>query len=496
MGNRRAGVLLHLSSLPGGHGIGSMGAQARQFVDFLARAGQSCWQILPLGPTGYGDSPYQAFSAFAGNPYFIDLDELCAQGLLRPEECGAWSGPEEWVDYGALYVKRYPLLKMAAQRFLEEPNEGFAHFCADHARWLEDYALFMAVKDSRGGAAWQDWPEELRDRQPEALEQFKEEHRGRLSFWKAVQYFFFEQWGRLKAYANEHGVAIIGDMPFYVSADSADVWAHRELFRLDAAGRPTQVAGCPPDRFSPEGQRWGNPLFDWERLAQEDYGWWVARIGHLCRLCDAVRIDHFRGFESYYAVPAGEATARSGSWHKGPGMALFEAVERALGPRPILAEDLGFLTEPVRQLLRDSGFPGMKVLQFAFDRGEERDYLPHNYSHHCVAYAGTHDNNTILGWLSGAEPDTLAYARAYLGIGEQEPHWDVLRALWASVADLAVAQGQDLLGLGGESRMNTPSTPGGNWRWRALPGSFGPELADRLRELTRLYGRLPEQEEP
>lgn len=482
---RKSGVLMHLSSLPGPGGIGTMGRPAREFVDFLAQAGQSYWQMLPIGPTGYGNSPYQSPSTFAGNPFFIDLDALAKQGLLDMR--GEWGENTGRVDYAALWPKERQMLEQAAERFLQRPPGDFSHFCARQAHWLKDYALFMAIKDAYGGAAWFDWPADLRTRQPGALNAFRAGNADRIAFWNVMQYLFFAQWGQLKEYANQAGVRIIGDLPICVALDSVEVWAHPELFQLDEQGVPREVAGCPPDGFSPDGQLWGNPLYDWERMERDGYRWWVERMDYLCRIYDVLRIDHFRGFEAYYAVPWGERTAKNGRWRQGPGMKLF----RAVGDRPIIAEDLGFVTEPVRQLLRESGFPGMKVLQFAFDRRESgRDYLPHNYPAHCVAYTGTHDNDTILGWLAHAPAEDAAYAAEYLRLGREEPHWDMMCALWSSPAELTVVTAQDLLGLDSSARMNVPGTLGNNWSWRARENGFTPELARKLRRKTELYGRL------
>ncbi|MCI6646880.1 MAG: 4-alpha-glucanotransferase [Oscillospiraceae bacterium] len=493
---RSSGILMHLSSLPSPGGIGTMGREARAFVDFLVRAGQSCWQILPVCPTSFGDSPYQSFSTFAGNPYFIDLETLETRGLLKGEEYRDidWESAPDDINYGIMYEKRYPVLRRAAERFLASPPEDFGDFCRENAFWLEDYALFMALKDRNGGAAWLDWPEPERNRDPETLAALRREHAGDLDFWRAVQYLFFAQWRELRAYANGRGIEFIGDLPIYVSLDSVDVWAHPELFQLDENHVPREVAGCPPDGFSETGQLWGNPLFDWDRMAEDDYAWWTRRIGFLCGVYNRLRIDHFRGFDAYYAIPYGDPDARRGVWKEGPGMKLFRAVERSIGPQPIIAEDLGFLTDSVRQLLKDSGFPGMKVLEFAFDSRDPNgsDYLPHCYPTHCVAYTGTHDNDTLVGWLNSADPADVAYARAYLRLTGEEDHWGMMQALWATTADLTVVQAQDILGLGSEARMNIPSTVGTNWRWRALPGSFTPELADRLRENMQLYRRLPE----
>lgn len=486
---RSSGVLLHLSSLPTAGGIGTMGRCAREFVDFLELAGQRYWQILPICPTGYGNSPYQSPSSFAGNPYFIDLEELVQQGLLKEEEwrkADAW-GCAEWVDYGVLYEKRIPLLHLAAERFLEEPDDGFGQFCAANAGWLEDHALFTAVKNHHGGAPWHSWKRPLREREEQALAQFSAEHVREIAEEKALQYLFYGQWKRLKQYANEKGVSIIGDMPIYVAMDSVEVWAHRELFQLDEDAMPTEVAGCPPDGFSADGQLWGNPLFDWEYMARDNYSWWVSRVDHLCGLYDVLRLDHFRGLDAYYAIPAGQETARGGRWRQGPGRDLLVA----MGDRPLLAEDLGFLTPSVRQLLDQSGYPGMKVLQFAFDSREgDESHLPHRYPEYCVAYSGTHDNDTFAGWLSGAPGQDVAYAKAYLRLGQERPCWDALCALWATQACVTIVQGQDLLALGSEGRMNTPGTLGDNWCWRAKGKSFTKKMAQEIHDKMELYGRI------
>ena len=485
-----------ISSLPSPYGIGSLGASARAFADFLAAGGQTYWQILPICPTSYGDSPYQSFSSYAGNPYFIDLDDLAAEGLLEREEYEGlnWGDNPQSVDYGLMYETRYPVLRRAAARLLADPPAEYGTFCRDSA-WLDDYALFMALKDRQAGAAWFTWQPDIRLRRPKALAAARRELAGQIDFWKAVQFLFFRQWRALKAYANNQGVSIIGDLPIYVSGDSADVWANPDQFQLDKEGLPTEVAGCPPDGFSADGQLWGNPLFRWDRMKQDGYRWWIDRIAFQFTIYDMLRIDHFRGFDAYYAIPYGDDTARNGRWRPGPGLEFFQAVEAALGPRDIIAEDLGFLTDSVRQLLQDMGYPGMKVLEFAFDsRDAGSDYLPHCYPPHCVAYTGTHDNDTIQGWMASAPKKDVSFAKAYLRLNSREGyHWGMMRAAWASPADLAVMQAQDLLGLGSQARMNIPSTLGDNWKWRALPGVFTPELARRLRREARVYQRLPKK---
>ena len=482
-------------SLPSPYGIGTLGAEARKFAGFLAAGGQSCWQLLPVGPTSYGDSPYQSYSSFAGNPYFIDLDLLAEEGLLEPEEYRSmdWGADPTRVDYGLMYETRYPVLSRACDRLLARNLPEFAAFCQEQQDWLEDYALFMALKSRHDGAAWFQWPRELRLRQPAALEAARQELAGEVEFWKGVQYLFFSQWRAWKGYVNGLGLSILGDLPIYVALDSADVWANRAQFQLDEKGLPTEVAGCPPDAFTADGQLWGNPLFNWERMKEDGYAWWLRRIAWQFQLYDTLRIDHFRGFDSYYAIPYGDKTAKNGVWKPGPGIAFFKTVNRSLGKKDIIAEDLGFLTPSVRKLLRDSGYPGMKVLEFAFDnRYSDSDYLPHRCPVHCVVYAGTHDNDTIQGWLTSVPKKTASYAKAYLRLSKREGyHWGMMRAAWASPADLAVMQLQDILGLGSEARMNTPSTLGNNWQWRALPGSFDEKLSKRLYREMKVYQRLP-----
>lgn len=493
---RKSGILFHLSSLSSPYGIGTMGNAARAFVDFLAEAGQTCWQLLPICPTSYGDSPYQSFSTFAGNPYFIDLEILEQEGYLKSSEYVNidWESAPDDINYGVLYEKRYPVLKLAAERFLRDLPADYEPFCRENSWWLEDFSLFMALKDSHGGAPWWEWEPSLQMHEPEAVSAAEQSLQKEIAFWKVTQYLFFSQWRNLKRYANEKGISIIGDLPIYVSRDSADVWCHPELFQLDENHIPREVAGCPPDGFSADGQLWGNPLFDWEYMEKDNYAWWVRRIGYLTEVYDILRIDHFRGFDSYYAIPFGSDNARNGRWRTGPGMRLFNAVNESIGKKDIIAEDLGFLTDSVRELLRESGFPGMRVLEFAFDSRDKNgnDYLPHKFIPHCIAYTGTHDNETLLGWKESADPADVAYAAEYLRLNEEEGfHWGVMRALWGSVADLTVVQAQDILGIGSGGRMNTPSTVGKNWRWRALPGVFTHELARKLRRSAQIYGRFP-----
>lgn len=471
-----------------------MGQSAREFVDFLAKAKQSYWQLLPICPTSYGDSPYQSFSAYAGNPYFIDLDELAEDGLLDKEEYETieWKTMPGQVDYGVLYEKRYPVLRKAVRRFLEGDSEKFLEFCETNAYWLEDYALFMTLKDANSGKSWTEWPVKLRNHEELALQEVKKQREEEVLFWKTIQFLFYRQWKALRTYANEKGISIIGDIPFYVAFDSVDVWAHSELFQLDEERRPLEVAGCPPDGFSATGQLWGNPLYQWDIHEAQNYDWWIRRIGYLCSVYNVLRIDHFRGFDSYYAIPYGDEDASRGVWREGPGMKLFTALEKKIGKQRIIAEDLGFLTDSVRKLLSDSGFPGMKVLQFAFDTREANhsEYLPDVYPEHCVAYTGTHDNDTVQGWFESANAEDVEFAKAYLKCTDQEQyHWDMMKALWASRAELTIVQTQDILGLGSESRMNTPSTMGRNWKWRMTSGQLTDELAEKLADYMKRYKR-------
>jgi 4-alpha-glucanotransferase len=490
---RTSGVLMPISSLPSPYGIGTMGKAARKFVDFLQKAGQTYWQILPICQTSYGDSPYQSFSSFAGNPYFIDLEYLCRDKLLKKSECESfdWGDNERYVDYGTMYVSRYALLKKAYARFCRKTPDDFSEFCEKECAWLEDYALFMALKDANGGVAWSEWDTPLKRRDAEAIAGAKKQYAEEIAFYKMLQYLFFKQWTELKAYANEKHISIIGDIPIYVAMDSADVWASPELFYLDEDLNPIEVAGCPPDAFSADGQLWGNPLFRWDKMKADGYTWWTNRVRAVSRLYDIVRIDHFRGFDSYYAIPAGDDTARNGQWRTGPGMDLFHALEKNLGKLPIIAEDLGFLTPSVRQLLKDSGFPGMKVIQFAFDSREDSDYLPHNYPTNCVVYTGTHDNDTTMGWMKSAPKESVKFAKKYLNLTNKEGYnWGMMRAAWSSVAEMAIVPMQDLIGLGSEARINTPSTIGNNWKWRATKDQINHHLAKKLHHCMHMYARI------
>lgn len=489
---RTSGILMHISSLPSEYGIGTMGKSARKFADFLAKAGQTYWQILPICPTSYGDSPYQSFSSLAGNPYFIDLPTLCKEKLLTEEECRSysWGKKKTEVDYGILYQNRYDLLKKAYARFCKKKPSDYAAFCEEEKGWLEDYAIFMALKDANGGAPFLEWDRELRLREQKAMEQVKKDCAQEIDFYRMLQYLFYRQWRSLKKYVNDKGIKIIGDVPIYVAQDSADVWANPGQFYLDKELRPIEVAGCPPDAFSEDGQLWGNPLFRWDVMKEDGYQWWTNRIAAMSHLYDVVRIDHFRGFDSYYAIPAEDTTARNGVWKKGPGMDLFETMEQKLGKLDIIVEDLGFLTPSVLKLVKDSGFPGMKLIQFAFDTREESDYLPHNYQKHSVVYTGTHDNDTILGWMKSAPRDSVNFAKRYFNLTKEEGYnWGMMRGAWASVSDMAIVPMQDILGLDGKARMNTPSTLGCNWKWRATEEQITPQLAAKVRRYVRMYGR-------
>ena len=490
--DRHSGILMHISSLPSPYGIGTLGREAYAFADFLRAAGQKYWQLLPLGPTSYGDSPYQSFSTFAGNPYFIDLDLLAEDGLLSPSELEAedWGGQRRYVDYGRIYAARFGLLRKAFQAGYPRDRAAVEAFCREN-KWLDNYALYMALKARFGMKSWLDWPDEdLRLRRAEALERAREELAEDIAFYAYLQYLFFRQWDALREYIHSKGIGIIGDLPIYVAMDSADVWAEPQSFQLDEQNRPKEVSGVPPDYFSADGQLWGNPLYDYDRMKADGYGWWIRRVEGAGRLFDIIRIDHFRGLESYWAVPYGADTAKNGRWRKGPGMDLVGTLTSWFPGLSFIAEDLGFLTPEVRRLLEDSGLPGMKVLEFAFDAREPSNYLPHTYNRHCVCYVGTHDNETVEQWRWQADRADVTFARKYLGLNDAEGfHWGMIRWGMSSVADTFLVQMQDCLGLGAEGRMNTPGTGWGNWRWRLLPGEASPALAKKLRCYTKMYGR-------
>lgn len=491
---RRNGMLLPIASLPSPYGIGGFSKEAYEFIDLLEETGQKLWQILPLGPTSYGDSPYQSFSTFAGNPYFIDLDTLAEKGWLTKEACEAsdYGDNESYIDYGRIYNSRFVLLKQAFLNSDILSDEKFTEFCKANQHWLPDYALYMALKNQNDGKSWIEWEEEIRLRKPEAVECYKRELEEECNFYEFLQYEFHEQWTKVKEYAHKKGIQIVGDVPIYVAFDSADTWANPELFQLDEKNLPLGVAGCPPDAFSATGQLWGNPLYNWAYHKKTGYDWWLKRIAYCFDLYDIVRIDHFRGFDEYYSIPYGDETAVNGHWEKGPGMDLFNTVKEKLGEFDIIAEDLGFLTESVFQLLKDSGYPGMKVLQFAFDPSEDSDYLTYKYQRNCVVYTGTHDNDTTAGWFEklsdGDKEVALRYMNSFY-TPKEEQHWDLIALAMRSTADTCIIPVQDFLGLGSEARINMPSTLGDNWKWRMTKGAFSEELKEKIRRMTKLYGR-------
>ncbi|MDL2238072.1 4-alpha-glucanotransferase [Christensenellaceae bacterium OttesenSCG-928-K19] len=490
---RSAGVLMHITSLPSPYGIGTMGKAAFEYVDFLKACGQGYWQILPLNPTGFGDSPYQCFSTFAGNPYLIDLDLLREQGLLKKKEYEGldWGSDPESVDYGKVYNNKFKVLAVAAGRARLIENKKYNKFCRKNEWWLHDYARYMAIKGRNGMRSWMEWEDEgLRLHKADKVEAYAEKHEEDVHFWMYIQFLFFEQWGKLKRYANEKGVKIIGDIPIYVAPDSADVWAGRKNFLFDDDHSFSCYAGVPPDYFCEDGQFWGNPIYNWDHMKKNNYDWWIKRLVHLESLYDMIRIDHFRGFQSYYSIDRNETTARNGQWREGPCMDFFGEVKKQLKDFPIIAEDLGFLTPEVHAMRQKTGYPGMKVLQFAFDPKGESDYLPHKYEKNCVVYTGTHDNTTLAGWLDEAGKDELRFAARYGAFTKKEGYcWGMLRLMHSSVANLAIAQMQDYLELSADARMNTPATFGKNWRWRVKPGYAKPALAKRIRRMVRLYGR-------
>ena len=495
---RAAGILMSITSLPGKYGIGCFSKEAYAFVDWLKDAGQTFWQILPIHPTSYGDSPYQSFSTFAGNPYFIDLEALIVEGVLTREECDSVSFGDaaDDINYEALYNGRYALLRMAYQRSDISKNAGYQQFLAENRWWLEDYALFMALKNFFGGKCWSEWPEDIRLRRGYAMDYYRRELYFDIEFQMYLQFKFFQQYRQLKAYANSNGIKIIGDIPIYVAMDSADTWANPELFQLDENNIPTAVAGCPPDGFSATGQLWGNPLYRWDYHARTGYRWWVTRLWYVFQLYDVTRIDHFRGFDEYYSIPYGDTTAKNGHWEKGPGIELFRTVEYNLGWHEVIAEDLGYMTDSVRQLVRDSGFPGMKVLEFAFDSrdsGSANDYLPHNYTTNSVVYTGTHDNETLIGWFDTICTRDRCLSRQYICdfyTPEEEIHQPFVALAMSSVSKYCIIPLQDWLGLDNTCRINTPSTIGCNWRWRAVKEQLTQKLRQEILESTLRYGRM------
>lgn len=492
---KSCGILAHITSLPGPGGIGTMGPHARDFALFLANAGHRFWQILPSTPAGLGNSPYSSYSVFAGNPLFISPELLEEQGLLLPAELeeyyAATQGDPHRVDYERITPLKHALLHKAYSRF-SGADIGLNAYCNANSEWLEDYALFMALR-TRFQAPWQEWPEDIRQRRADALERWNRELSEERAYWRFTQFIFHGQWAAMKAHVNSLGIRIIGDIPIYVAMDSADVWADNgALFQLDERKNPAFVAGVPPDAFSKTGQLWGNPLYNWEAIAADGYAWWVRRVRQMTLLCDMLRLDHFRGFDAYYAVPAGDSTAENGAWQPGPGIRLFDVLRRELREPVIIAEDLGVLTDSVRALLARTGYPGMKILEFAFDSDWKNPYLPYNYaSDNCVCYTGTHDNDTALGWWRSAPSDVQRFARKYLCLTKSdEVNWKLIRAAYDTRAVLAVIQLQDCLGLGSEARMNRPGVPDGNWEWRAAPGALTEALAKRLYAVAQETNRL------
>ena len=496
--SRAAGILMPITSLPGKYGIGCFSKKAYDFVDWLRDAGQTYWQILPIHPTSYGDSPYQSFSTFAGNPYFIDLEALIGEGVLTREECDSmdFGDYEDDIDYEAMYQSRYILLTMAYERSNISENPDYQKFVAENRWWLDDYALFMALKNYFGGQCWYQWPEDIRLRWGYALDYYRRELYFDIEFQMYLQFKFFQQYWRLKNYANAQNIKIIGDIPIYVAMDSADTWAHPELFQLDENNMPTAVAGCPPDGFSATGQLWGNPLYRWDYHARTGYSWWLSRLWYVYQLYDVTRIDHFRGFDEYFSIPYGAETAVDGHWEKGPGIGLFRCVEQNLGWHEVIAEDLGYVTDSVRQLVRDSGFPGMKVLEFAFDSrdtGSANDYLPHNYIENSVVYTGTHDNETLVGWFGSITKEEMQMARDYL-CDQHTPKKYLYKSFIAlamrSASKYCIIPMQDWLGLDNKYRMNQPSTIGINWRWRVTEEQLSKGLCEEILKNTKRYGRM------
>lgn len=494
---RTCGILMPVFSLPSKYGIGTLGREAKRFVDFLKKAGQSYWQILPLNPTNYGDSPYQSFSSFAGNPYFIDIEQLTHEKLLTETEADSFDFGDdpESVDYGKLYENRIKLLRLAFKKFV--PNKDYEQFCEENTYWLDDYALFMALKNANRDIPWYEWDKPLKMRETNSINKAKTDYRNDIDFYKFVQFKFYEQWNELKEYANDNGISIIGDIPIYVAYDSCDVWTNTKQFLLDDDLAPTVVAGCPPDAFSDEGQLWGNPIYDWKSMQKDGFSWWKRYLGSALKKYDTVRIDHFRGFESYYAIPYGDENAKNGKWQKGPDIALFDALKEEFGEDlPIIAEDLGYLTPAVLKMLKATGFPGMKVLQFAFDPSLESNYLPHKFDKNCVVYTGTHDNDTILGWTTSAKQSEVETAKLYLNCPDTfNLNWAMMKVALMSVADTCILTIGDIIGLDSKGRINTPSTLGDNWKWRIKGECINDWLAEIIYKNTYIYGRLPKNSE-
>lgn len=493
---RGSGILMHVSSLPGEMGIGDFGKTAYEFIDFLKSSNQKFWQILPLGPTGYGNSPYQSFSSFAGNPYFIDLEFLKEKGFLKEEELSDLkkNNNPKFVDYGFIYLEKMRVLRKAYDNycFLNKKLD-MVNFKKENCFWLEDYALYMVLKKKFDYKSWEDWPIEFKNKDIETIKQEKEKQKDEIEFYVFLQYLFYFQWEKLKSYSNLNGIKIIGDLPIFVALDSSDIWANSGIFLLDENRNPLKVSGCPPDFFSEKGQLWGNPLYDWDKMKKDKFAWWVSRIGHCFKLYDAVRLDHFRGFEAYWEIPANSEDAIGGSWKKGPGIELFREIYNSLGKRDIIAEDLGFISPEVKELLLKTGFPGMKVLLFAFDSKSDSDYLPHKYNKNSIAYVGTHDNDTVVGWYENINIDDKNYCDKYFKklnlIRSQEINWKFIEAAWSSNSVVSIVQMQDLIGLDNLARMNKPATNNGNWSWRLEKKFLTQELSQRLKEITTIYKR-------
>lgn len=495
---RSSGIIMHITSLPGKYGIGTLGDAAYDFVDFLVEAGQKYWQILPLTQTGYGDSPYQSCCAFSGNPFLIDLDMLCEEGLLEKEDYDdVYFGEDDTeVDYGAIFEEKLPILRLAYENSKGDYDEEIEEFKKEQSNWIDDYGLYMAIKVQLGNISMLKWPDEIRKRDKDTLEKYRAELADDINFWVFVQYLFFKQWNNLKDYANEKGIEIIGDIPIYVAEDSVDLWANPENFLLDENLYPTSVAGCPPDSFSESGQLWGNPIYNWEKQKEDGYKWWIERFEAALKLYDVIRIDHFRGFQAFWQIPAGSETAANGKWVLGPNVDFFNTVEESLDKLNIIAEDLGFMTDELEEFREATGYPGMKLLQFAFDCEEESPYLPHNHINNCVVYTGTHDNDTVMGWLEeSGDSDQVEYCKDYLKLNEEEGYnWGFIRGAWSSTANVSIALMQDFLGYGSESRMNYPSTLGW-WKWRIEDGVLDEELAEKIYDITKLYSRLNAESE-
>ncbi|MCD6436602.1 MAG: 4-alpha-glucanotransferase [Clostridiales bacterium] len=491
---RSSGILMHITSLPSNYGIGTLGSEAYKFIDFLYNSGQSYWQILPLNITGFGNSPYQSISAFAGNYYFIDLDILIKEKFLTKNDLKNldFNSADTKVDYYKIFKTRLPLLKKAYNRKYKLYKDDVIKFVEKESFWIKDFALYMAIKTEFNLISWQDWAIPYRDRNPETINTFRETHKSDIEFWYFIQYLFFKQWNTLKEYAHSRNIKFIGDLPFYVAEDSADVWSHPQLFLLDKEKKPILVSGCPPDNFATTGQLWGNPIYNWKLMKKNNYNWWIKRIDASNHIFDVIRIDHFRGFEAFWEIPYGNSTAGLGQWTKGPGIDLFDAIKKALGTIEIIAEDLGYLTEDFYSFKNKTDFPGMNILQFAFDSKNESIYLPHAYKKNSVVYTGTHDNNTIIGWMNNdAKANEIKYAIDYLNLTKEEGYaFGFIRSCWSSISTLAIAPMQDFLELDSNARFNTPSTLGDNWIWRMKKGSLSTKLSKKIFKLTKIYWRL------